>query len=908
MRRGHIAQRGFGLLVASAGALLSSSALAAPAPHGRAAVARPGSAAEVTRATLPNGLRVVIVRDTLAPVVTTEMNYLAGSDEAPDGLPGTAHAVEHMMFRGSPGLNKDQISALAANMGGNFNADTTESVTQYFFTVPAQDLDIALHIHAIRMSGVDMAPAEWANERGAIEQEVSRDLSNPTFNFYTELRSSLFAGTPYAHTPLGTRPSFDKTTAEDLKRFHDIWYVPNNAILVIAGNVDPEATLAKVRALFSPIPAKPLPPRPSFTLQPVQARTLTLPSDFPYGLALISFRMPSLHDPDYATAMVLSQAMGSKRAQLFEMGLTGKALFGGFTGDFLPQGGFGYAIGVYPRDGKPEPVLQNMRGMLADAATHGVPTELVEAAKRKSIADLEYEKNSVDGLANAWSRALAFADQPSPDAIKAAIAAVTPAQVDALARQLFDPTHEMTAILTPQNSGQPTSSKGFGGAESFSGQPNGPVTLPDWAQAAFAKLPLPQTAIHPVDFHLANGLRVIVQPENVSKTVQVFGKVKANQDLQAPVSPADQEGVADVLGGMFSFGTTHLDRQHFEAALDAISAHEEAGESFSLAVPAANFEAGMRLLADNELHPAMPQAAFDVIRQREAAAAAGSLKSPDFINELALGKALLPANDPQLRYPTGESIGGLKLADVQNYYSRVYRPDMTTIVIVGNVTPAEARRVAEQTFGAWKASGPKPQTDYSPVPPNPAATQFNTPDPTAVQDSVTMAQQVQVTNHSDARFALNAGNMVLSGGFYAARLTRDLREQRGLVYTVDSRFDLDRHRGRFLVEYGSDPDKVGQAHDLVVRDLKAMADAPISASDLHQAKGMLIRQLLLGESSFDGIASRLLQYSLQDKPLDSDLIGGRRYTALTAPQIQAAFRTYIRPDAFVTAVQGPPPK
>jgi zinc protease len=750
-----------------------------------------------------------------------------------------------------------------------------------------------------------MKPEEWANERGAIEQEVSRDLSNPTFKFYTELRSSLFAGTPYEHTALGTRPSFDKTTAADLKRFHDTWYAPNNAILVIAGNVDPQATLAKVRALFSDIPRKELPPRPTFALQPVQARTIMLPSDFPYGLALISYRMPSLHDPEYPAALVLSQAMASKRGQLVEMGLTGKALFGGFSGDFLPQGGFGYAIGVYPRGGKPDAVLETMRGILAQAAAHGVSPELVEAAKRRAIADLEYQKNSVDGLANAWSHALAFADQPSPDAVKAAIAAVTPAQVDALAKQIFDPGHAITAILTPHDSGQPTSSKGFGGAESFSGQPSGPVTLPSWAQAAFAKIPQPRTAIHPADFRLPNGLRVIVQPEAVSKTVEVYGQVKANEDLQAP---ANQEGVADVLGGMFSFGTTHLDRVRFETALDAISAHEQAGETFSLAVPAANFAAGMRLLADNELHPAMPQPAFEVIRQREAASAAGALQSPDFLNELALGKALLPPNDPQLRYATPKTVGGLTLADVQNYYARVYRPDMTTIVMVGNVTPAQARKVVEQTFGDWKASGPKPVTDYPAVPPNSVASQFNTPAATALQDSVTMAEQVGVNSHSDARYALNTGNLVLSGGFYAARLTRDLREQRGLVYTVDSRFDLNRHRGRFEVEYGSDPNKVAQAHDLVIRDLKAMADAPISEAELHQAKGMLLRQLLLGESSFGGIGGRLLQYSRDDKPLDSDLIAGRRYSALTAPEIQAAFRTYVRPDAFVTAVQGPAPK
>ncbi len=100
------------------------------------------------RATLTNGLRVIVVRNTLAPVVATSVNYLVGSDEAPPGFPGTAHAQEHMMFRGSPGLSADQLADIGSLMGGNFNANTRESLTQYLFTVPAEDLDVALHIEA----------------------------------------------------------------------------------------------------------------------------------------------------------------------------------------------------------------------------------------------------------------------------------------------------------------------------------------------------------------------------------------------------------------------------------------------------------------------------------------------------------------------------------------------------------------------------------------------------------------------------------------------------------------------------------------------------------------------------------------------------------------------------------------
>ncbi len=860
--------------------------------------------ADVTRATLDNGLRVVIVRDTLAPVVTTEINYLAGSDEAPAAFPGTAHAMEHMMFRGSPGLSKDQLAAIAANMGGAFNADTTQSVTQYYFVTPAQDLGVALHVEALRMRGVDVTDAAWAKERGAIEQEVSRDLSSPSYKFYEQLQAQLFNGTPYAHTPLGTRASFDKTTAAMLKQFHDTWYAPNNAILVIAGDVDPVATLAMVKAQFEGIPRSTMPARPAFAFQPVQAKTVQLPTDSPYGSVYLAYRMPGLTAQNYATAAVLSAALGSQRADLFGMGMNGTALYGGFVGQFMPQAGLGLAVGIFPRGGNPRPVLAKMQSILADAASKGIDPALVAAAKRKAIAALEFQKNSVDGLANAWSQALAFQGLDSPDAMKAAIEAVTPAGVNALARATFDPAHAVTAILTPQSSGKPVAGKGFGGAESFSSSPDKPVTLPDWAAHAFDQLSVPRSTLSPVKTTLPNGLTLIVQPESISDTVQVFGQIKTNQDLQAPKG---EEGAAEVLGGLFAFGTTSLNRLQYQQALDAISAQASAGSSFSLSVPAAHFAAGMKLLADNELHPALPPQAFAVVQHQLAGIVAGQLQSPAFLTEMGLDKALLPANDPELRHATPQSVMGLSLDKVKQYYAQTFRPDMTTIVIVGKVDPAQARQVVEQAFGNWKATGPKPAVNYAAVPANQPA-QFNVPDSSASQDSVAMTQTIAVTRDDPARFALNLGNQVLGGGFYASRLYHDLRDTRGLVYSVGTSFNLGKHRSRYTVSFGADPDKVARASAIVVKDLRQMQAEPVSASDLKRAKGILLRQIPLGESSFGAIGGQLLSLSIEGKPLDAMTIAGQHYLKLTAKDVQQAYAKHIRPDGFVTAVKGPAPK
>jgi zinc protease len=859
---------------------------------------------DVTRATLDNGLRVVIVRDTLAPVVTTEMNYLAGSDEVPEGFPGTAHAVEHMMFRGSPGLSKDQLAAIAANMGGAFNADTTQSVTQYYFVAPAQDLNVALHVQSLRMRGVDMDEAAWAKERGAIEQEVSRDLSSPDFKMLTQLSAQMFAGTPYAYTPLGTRDSFDKTTAAMLKQFHEQWYAPNNAILVIAGDVDPVATLATVKQQFGDIARKPLPARPTFAFKPVQAKTIALPTDSPYGTVVIGYRTPGLTSKDHATALVLSQAMSSQRAALFGMGMDGTALFGGFGAQAQPEAGVDYAIGIFPKGGNPQPILAKMQSILADAASKGIDPALVEAAKRKAIAALEFQKNSVDGLANAWSQALAFQGLQSPDAMKQAIEAVTPASVNALARATFDPAHAVTAILTPESSGKPIAGKGFGGAESFASSPDKPVELPAWAAQAFAKLAVPPSTLKPTSYTLPNGLKLIVQPESISDTVEVFGRINTNQDLQAPKG---QEGVADVLGGLFPFGTTSMNRMQYQQALDAISAHASAGTSFSLSVPSAHFAEGIKLLADNELHPALPERAFAVVQHQVAGMVAGQIQSPAFLAELGTDKALLPAGDPQLRHATPQQVMELNLAKVKNYYEQSFRPDMTTIVIVGKVDPVQAKQLVEHAFGGWKNEGAKPGVDYAAVPANKPG-QLHVPDSSASQDSVQMVQTIDVTRDDPVRYALNLGNQVLGGGFYASRLYRDLRDKSGLVYNVGTRFELGKHRSTYAVNFGADPDKVAAASAIVVRDLKQMQHEPVSETDLKRAKGILLRQIPLGESSFGAIGGQLLQLSIEDKPLDAMTIAGQHYLRLSAPQVQQAYAKHIRPDGFVTAVKGPAPK
>ncbi len=878
-------------------------ALLAAGPPARAAEIGAGGG-EVLRATLDNGLKVVIVRNALAPVVTTAVNYLVGSNEAPDGFPGMAHAQEHMMFRGSRELSAAQLAYLSAAMGGEFDASTQQTMTQYVFTVAAEDLDVALRIEAIRMRGVLDSETAWRQERGAIEQEVAENLSSPQYLLYTKLLAALFEGTPYAHDALGTKASFDRTTAAMLKKFSDTWYAPNNAILVIVGDVQPGAVLARVRAHFGGLASKTLPRRPAVVLRPVKPRTLHLPTDLPDGLAVVAFRVPAFADADYAAMRVLADALGSPRGVLQELVAEGTLLDAGFSFGPLPKAGLAYAFAAFPHDKSPSPAFGALTAALRATADKGVDADLVEAAKRRAISRAEFEKTSIPGLASAWAQALAVEERQSPGDEVAAIQRVTPADVNRVARRYFDFNHAVTAILTPTPSGKPVTSRAFGGKESFTPPNTKPVALPAWAESAVKRLAVPRSSVDPVVTTLPNGVRLIVQPETVSNTISVVGRVKTRPAVEVPPG---QEGVDEILDGLFDFGTESLDRVAYQRALDEIGAEAGAGADFAVEVLAPYFDRGVQLLADNELRPSLPEAAFKIVQKQLAASVAGRLQSAEYQARKALDAALFPPGDPTLREATVKSVTTLSLADVKTYYRRVFRPDLTTIVVIGAVTPQTAREVIEKHFGSWTAEGPPPPTDLPPVPLNhPAAVRV--PNDRRVQANVTLAETLGVNRSDPDYYALELGNSVLGGAFYATRLYRDLRQDAGLVYFVSSAVETSKTRGLYLVAYGCDAANVSKARGIVVRELTTMQTAAVPADELRLAKAILLRSIPLSESSMGRIARALNARAAADLPLDEPTRAAARYLALTPEDVRAAFAKWIRPGDLVQVTEGPNPR
>lgn len=858
----------------------------------------------ILRATLENGLRVVIVRNTRAPVATIMVNYLVGSSEAPETFPGMAHAQEHMMFRGSPGLSADQLEDIIALTGGMFNADTQQTVTQYSLTVPTEDLEVALHIEAIRMSDVLDSESLWEQERGAIEQEVAQDLSDPDFIFYKRLFAEMFKGTSYAHTPLGTIESFDKTTGAMLKKFYDTWYAPNNAILIIVGDVKPQTVLSQVKKLFSGIPPKNIPKHPKVRLEPLKPGTFKLKTDQSYGMVIISFRMPGYDSQDYPASEVLVDVLSSQRGNLFNLVVDGKALDIEFSLSTLPAAGLGYVAASFPKGTDPSFLIKEIKRVLSKDTKQGFTEDLVEAAKRNRLTQAELQKNSVSGLAMAWSQALAVEGRQSPDDTEKAIQQVSVADINRVAKKYLILDQTIEAILVPEAAGKPVAAKLRGKMESFAPKLTKTVKLPEWAEKTLSRLSIPVSTVNPAVTVFQNGLKLIVQHESISDTVSVYGHVKNNPDMEAPPG---KEGVNLVLNPLFSYGTMSLDRLAFQKAVDDIGAEISVDNDFSLQVLARHFERGVQLLAENLLQPALPEEAFKTLQKQVAGEVAGELESPNYLTNRAVRASLFPGNDATLRQATSSTISSLTLKDVKSYHQKVFRPDLTTIVVIGNVNPKEARTIIEKHFESWKAAGPEPETLLPSVPPNkPSA--IDVPDLSRTQVKVILAETLGLTRSHPDYYALELGNHVLGGAFYSTWLYRDLRENTGLVYYVSSSFNIGRTRSLYEVKYACDPGNVSKARAIIEHDLRKMQDETVTPDELRKAKALLLREIPLSEVSTESIALGLIYRATIELPLDEPVIAARRYMKLTPEEVRAAFSKWLRIGDIVQVTQGPHPR
>lgn len=843
-----------------------------------------------------------MIHDPLAPVVTAMMNYKVGSDDQP--VVGLAHATEHMMFRGSKTLSASALAEVLDITGGDYDADTQNQVTQYYFTMPSQYLDIALRVERSRATGVLMEPKSWADESKAITQEVTQDNSNALYRLYHKMSDRLLGNSPYAKNGLGTAYGFAHlVNSKNLRAFYGTWYHPNNAVYVIVGDVDGPATIAKVRQFFGDVPAAKLPKREAVALPKIEPVVYHDTSDDPFTAVLIGYRMPGYASSDYEAGQILGDVLNSQRGNLYALAASGKAYDAEFQMQSFPKTSIGIVLAAVPVSTKPEQADAMLRSVIEGYRKSGVPADLVAAAKLREISQMEFSGNSIEGLADEWSQAVAVQGLRSPDDAIAAIEKVTTADVNRVLRAGLSAGRAVTAYAVPKSAGAATAGKGMA-KENNVIPPSGHEPLPSWAQGVLKNLAVPKQTLSPVRYTLSNGIHLIVQPETITHTVLVKGQILNNTQVQ---EPEGQEGVDDLTEALLPYGTTTYGRVAYQAQLDDIAASTQTGTAFSLQVLSSHFDRGVQLLADDELHPAFSPSAFAVVKAQAVQQATDQETSPDYLAGIALANALYPPGDVARRVETARSVGSLKLGDVKSWYASAYRPDLTTIVVIGNVKPAQARATIEKYFGGWKAVGPKPNVYPPPVPPN-VASSVDVPATGRIQSSTQLVETIGLLRNDPDWPAMEVGNAALSGGEFSSLLYQDLRVKHGYAYYVGSELSAGKVRSTFSVSYGSDPKNIVPAQTQVLATIQSLQTKPIAATRLLNSKAQLISDIPLQQASYNGVGSLLLSYATRDLPLDQNLIDAKRELLVTPANVQASMAKWIRLHNFVRIVTGPGPK
>lgn len=854
----------------------------------------------ITQDTLANGMRVVIVPNALAPVATTSITYGAGGID--DSIPGIAHATEHMLFRGTGDVSSDQFAAIATRTGAQYNAETTDLYTRFYFTVPSAYVGVALRLEADRMNGALIRQSDWTTERGAIEQEVKAHESNPLFNVGLRVAQVFYGDTPYAADTVGTIPGFDKMTAADITQFYHTWYHPNNATLVVSGDVDPAATLVEIHKLFDPIAAVAVPAHKPLVVTPLAGSTIKETVDFPIPLAALGFRLPGLRDPDYAASEVLVGALNNGRSALTDLTLQGKVLGAVASGDAFADEGMGLVFVAAHPGADPALALNDVKAVIADYVAHGVPTELIEAAKTRLLASKAYDAASIPGQAEEWSYAFAIGEH-SPDAIYDALASVTPDDVNRVLRKYVVADHELALTLQAKSGVSMPHVDPHAATENVHVTATHSVPLPSWTAGYFsAPLRAPHDGVSARIARLPNGLKIVVRREAFAPVVVIKGEVRTSPELY---EPRGKEGVAKITQGLLDLGTREHDYKAYQAELDTIAADVSLGTSFSENVNGQDFDRAVQLLAEAELQPAFSANMFGLVRQNLAQAYAALEHRPEMQAEIARTNARYPAGDPRRRRATARSVAAVTLDDVKRWYAFAYRPDLTTISIVGDVDPDHAIAVFKQYFGAWKANGRRPSFHFPVIDSHAKATSVTVKSTTSKQSDVTLTQEIGVHRGNPDAVALELANTVLSGEGTGSQLFRDVRSAKGYVYSIDSTIDVEKSGSTFSIDFASDAKNVNAAQAAAIASIERMRREPLPVEEVQRAKALLLSERLVQLDTYGGVADDLL-IALQNGVNSNDIY--RYYTLLlktTPQQIRDAMRKWVQPQNFSRVIVEP---
>ena len=431
----------------------------AAAPHASAAAAaiRPPQLV-IQSHTLPNGLRILMAEDHHVPVVNLQVWYHVGSKDEKPGHTGFAHLFEHLMFKGSAHVGPDEHSRIVEAIGGFDNAYTNDDVTVFWQTFPSNGLDRVLWLEADRLGSLNVDDANFKSEREVVKEERRLRVDNsPYGRIQEDLYDAAFTVHPYHHTTIGSIADLDNATVEDVRAFHDTYYKPNNATMVIVGDFDPTQALAWAEKYFDGIPRSPQ-PIPRVTVQePPQTAERHVTKSYP-GVPLPAiiegFKMPARYSPESypldQASKILAAGESSRLYQtLVYQQRIAVAAFG--FGNFTEDPNLFWVAAIMNAGQTADSGEKALDAVLAQIKSQPVSEQELDKVKNQAISDFILGRETDQEKADAIGAAAVIGKNPDlANTEHARYEAVTAAAIERAADQYFAPAHETVLFYLPQ--------------------------------------------------------------------------------------------------------------------------------------------------------------------------------------------------------------------------------------------------------------------------------------------------------------------------------------------------------------------------------------------------------------------------------------------------------------------------
>lgn len=764
-----------------------------------AAAAQPDIAYE--QFTLPNGLRVIVHTDRKAPIVAVNIWYHVGSKDEPAGRSGFAHLFEHLMFNGSENAPGEFFEPFEQAGATDMNGTTNTDRTNYFENVPTTALDMALWMESDRMGhllgAIDQKTLD--EQRGVVQNEKRQGENQPYGQLREVVARTMYPkGHPYHHTTIGSMNDLNAAALEDVKNWFRAWYGPNNAVLVLAGDIDVATAKEKVAKYFGDIPASPTMAQPKADIAPLaQSGRTELEDKVPQVRVQRLWNVPQAGSRESDMLDLFSDVLGGSASSRLDRRLVHQEKLVDSVGTFnygsQLAGQFGIVAmvkqGVDPA--KVEAIIdEELQKLLKEGPTAEELARAKTSYRSGFIRGIE-RIGGFGGKADALAACAIYENNPGcfRDSLKA-VAAATPEQVRAAgAAWLGKPSHTFVvkpgerkplveeAAATPQPFvlGKPDAK--FKAAAS---QVDRKAGVPKVEKFPDLKFPAVQRA------KLKNGSTVVLAERHeipvVNFTYQFDGGYASD--------PTGKPGIASFAAGMLGEGAGELGSLAFKARSEELGASLGAGASLdgssaSLSALKENLEPSLALFADMLRRPRFDQNEIDRVKAQWIAGIKQEKARPQSAALRVLPPLLYgethPYGIPFTGSGTEAAIAGLDRNQLLNWQKQWLRPENATVIVVGDTTLDEIVPLLDKHLGEWKGEGAAPAAVALPAVARPTKPRvFLIDQPGAVQANLYAGQLVPSTKDPDA-VKLEMSNEVL-GGSFTSRLNMNLREEKHWSY------------------------------------------------------------------------------------------------------------------------------